>query len=373
MSQITPFLTRALLLCTLLSSACLVQAQNLPVTTTSEAARAEYDKGMTAVYNTNWPASRPHFAAAVAADPNFGMAHLWHAMASDDDRAGHMAMASKAKVTPAEADLIASVQARMNGEPKAELALVRKVANQYPKDLGLQMWLANAYMQNDDAAAALAVAQAAVALDPTFAPWYNVIGYTQMELGNDAAAEEAMKAQIKYAPQEPNPYDSYGEFLLEAGRLEEAKVQYDKAIAVDPAFDPNRVGQARVAVEMATRRYAQASVAKDIDALVATYYKQATLLPPGAAEVTGHDDIRAYLTQLRTQDIKEMDIETVDFMRIEDTAIHRAKLTLTLPNGATEEGKVMLLWGLDNEGKWLCFRSIWNWDTDSSTTATAGK
>ncbi|MBZ9631928.1 hypothetical protein LB465_14155 [Salegentibacter sp. LM13S] len=58
----------------------------------------------------------------------------------------------------------------------------------------------------------------------------NLLGYKlMMEDKNLDAAEKVFQAQIEEYPQEANPYDSYGDLLLEKGEKEKAKEQFKKA------------------------------------------------------------------------------------------------------------------------------------------------
>ena len=59
----------------------------------------------------------------------------------------------------------------------------------------------------------------------------NVLGYRLLNGDNDAdAAAMVFKAQVQEHPDEPNPYDSYADALIEKGNDEEAMKQLDKSI-----------------------------------------------------------------------------------------------------------------------------------------------
>jgi tetratricopeptide (TPR) repeat protein len=80
------------------------------------------------------------------------------------------------------------------------------------------------------------------AIDPEWAPPYNMIGYAERHLGNDEAAEEAFRKYIELIPDEPNPYDSYAEFLMRVGRFDESIEYYRKALENEPQFVASYVG-----------------------------------------------------------------------------------------------------------------------------------
>ncbi|MDX1761396.1 MAG: hypothetical protein R3218_04505, partial [Christiangramia sp.] len=75
----------------------------------------------------------------------------------------------------------------------------------------------------------------------------NVLGYRLLNDENDAdAAAVVFKAQIEEHPNEPNPYDSYADALIEMGKDEEAMTQLNKSIellkgAEDNDFNDNLI------------------------------------------------------------------------------------------------------------------------------------
>jgi len=64
--------------------------------------------------------------------------------------------------------------------------------------------------------------------------FYNRYGYYLLQEEKIDKAIEMFKKQVALAPDQPNPYDSLGEGLQAAGRLEEALVQYKKASELNP-------------------------------------------------------------------------------------------------------------------------------------------
>jgi len=70
----------------------------------------------------------------------------------------------------------------------------------------------------------------------------NQLGYQIMMEAKDLdAAEKVFLAQIKTYPNEANPLDSYGEFLMKKGKNEEAKKYFKKSVAAIEAMnDPSQ-------------------------------------------------------------------------------------------------------------------------------------
>ncbi len=353
-------MTRLLLLAlTLLLAAPLALAQRMPVTTTSDAARAEFMLGVTALGHVNNAAAVVHFDAALAADPSFAQAHLYRAVATGEDRDEHLRLAAAGRASDGERQLAESYVAGRDGDGDRELTLLTGLAEQFPDDPVLWLWLANTQTGNGDSAAGATAARRGIAADPSFAPLYNTLGYAEMARDDMAAAETAFRDYVRLAPDEANPYDSYGEFLLNAGRLDEAEAQYERALTKNAAYDPDRVGLARVGIAKSDLRFEQAVAAGDADAIAALYVRNAVILPPDSPPIQGRDAIRDYMAGLVASGIRGVDIETVEVIRFDDVAIERADLTITLPGGAVEHGKSLVVWALV-DGEWLYVRDMWS-------------
>jgi tetratricopeptide (TPR) repeat protein len=68
------------------------------------------------------------------------------------------------------------------------------------------------------------------------------MGYAARAAGRFDEAEQAFRKYIEVLPSEPNPYDSYAEFLMKMGRFDESIVQYRKALEADSTFNASYVG-----------------------------------------------------------------------------------------------------------------------------------
>jgi tetratricopeptide (TPR) repeat protein len=68
------------------------------------------------------------------------------------------------------------------------------------------------------------------------------MGYAYRQVGDYDNAEKAFQKYIQLIPNDPNPYDSYGELLLKMGRFDDSIVQYRRALAIDPHFLASHMG-----------------------------------------------------------------------------------------------------------------------------------
>ena len=112
--------------------------RKIALTTTSEAARADYLKGRTLAENLRLEDSRQYFRSAIAKDPNFAMAHLSLANSSPTgteffEHLGHAAKLAD-KASPGERLTIKGAEAGANGDPAGQLELYQKLVADYPKD-----------------------------------------------------------------------------------------------------------------------------------------------------------------------------------------------------------------------------------------------
>lgn len=352
-------MTRLLLLTALLVSASLSHAQRMPVSTVSDAARAQFDLGVTALGHIEYERAAEHLEAAIAADPDFAVAHLYRAMASPEGRDEHLRLAAEGRASDAERQLIESYRAVLDGDRDQQIALLADLAARFPDDPVLWLRLANAYAAQGDATAAATVARRGLAADRFYAPLYNTLGYAELRRGNMLKADGAFRSYILRAPDEPNARDSYSEFLLAVGRLDLARIQYEMAIAMDPSFDPERRGLARIGIAMSNARFEQAVADGDADALASLFADGAVLMPPDAPPIQGRDAIREYLSGFVGSGADGLTIETVEVARFDDIAIERADLTVRMGEEVLDHGKSLAVWALVGD-EWLYVRSMWS-------------
>ena len=76
--------------------------------------------------------------------------------------------------------------------------------------------------------------------DPQYYGFYNNYGYFLLNQKQYDKAIDKFKKQVELAPDKANPYDSLGDAYRAAGKIEQAKQQYKKALQIDPNFEPSR-------------------------------------------------------------------------------------------------------------------------------------
>jgi len=218
----------------------------IPVTTSSEDAKKEFLAGQSLVDRTLWLQSISHFESAIAKDPNFAMAYLRLAQASQTAKPFlenlKKAVALSDKASKGERLMILAYEAGVNGNRVKEKVFYDTLVAAYPKDERAHLALGGYYDGQQEYARAVEHYKKAAELDSVFPSPYNSLGYVYKAMGQDADAERAFKKYIALIPNDPNPYDSYAELLMKMGRFDESIAQYEKALALDPNFVSSHIG-----------------------------------------------------------------------------------------------------------------------------------
>jgi tetratricopeptide (TPR) repeat protein len=221
-------------------------AGKIHASTVSNEALELYREGQTLQDNLRRTEAFARFERAIEHDPEFALAHLGAAQTSPSGSAlfTHLERAIQLADLASEGEkhLIYTFAAAVNTDPVAQERHARALVETHPQDERAHLVLGNLFFGRQDYAQAVEHYRAAIAIDPSFAPPYNQLGYSHRFLGDYAAAEEAFEAYIALIPDEPNPYDSYAELLMKAGRFEESIEQYRKALERDPGFVASQIG-----------------------------------------------------------------------------------------------------------------------------------
>jgi tetratricopeptide (TPR) repeat protein len=218
----------------------------IPVTTSSEEARKEFTQGRDMAERLLAQDSLQHFDKAISLDPNFALAELGRANASQSAKEffDHLkkAVDLSGKASEGERLLILATQAGANGEAVKQKEQLDKLVAAHPNDERAHFQLGGYHFGQQDFTQAIEHYKKATELAPSYSPAYNILGYAYRQNGDYANAEQAFKKYIELIPNDPNPYDSYAELLLKMGKYEDSITQYRKALSIDPNFINSRNG-----------------------------------------------------------------------------------------------------------------------------------
>jgi len=224
-------------------------AQNeMPVTTNSKDALQAFIHGREYTENLNFDEANQFFDRAISLDPDFAMAYLYNAQTLGSLSVSHKnlekAYSLSDKVSSGEKAFIQYYVAQSDGDVQKMEAALNKLLTSYPKDKWIQSLAGRHYYSRSDYATAIEHLHKTLAIDKNFAPAYNMLGYSEMAKGDYPAAEKAFQSYITLIPDNPNPYDSYGELLLKEGKYDASIHQYENAIGKDPHFTSAYLGMA---------------------------------------------------------------------------------------------------------------------------------
>jgi tetratricopeptide (TPR) repeat protein len=226
----------------------------IPVTTSSEEAKKEFQQGRDMAERLLAQDSLQHFDKAISLDPTFALAELGRANASQSAKEffDHLkkAVDLSGKASEGERLLILATQAGANGEAVKQKEQLDKLVAAHPNDERAHFNLGGYYFGQQDFAQAIEHYKKATELAPNYSPAYNILGYAYRQNGEYANAEQAFKKYIELIPNDPNPYDSYAELLLKMGKYEDSITQYRKALSIDPNFINSRNGIAAALMYM---------------------------------------------------------------------------------------------------------------------------
>lgn len=255
------YVKRVLVLCAaaILASACAreqaddeattAEAQpsgKVPVTTVSEDARDLYLQGLSMFDGVRITEANALFREAVEIDPEF--ARAWFMLAQSALSTAEFfdavanARASAANASSGEQGMIQALVAGSENDQDGQLAAWNSLVNDYPDDERVHFFIGTVYFGRQNYADAEQHFSKATEINPQFASAYNMLGYSRRNTENFVAARRAFEQYIELTPDEPNPYDSYAELLLEMGEYDESIENYRKALEIDPHFTASYTG-----------------------------------------------------------------------------------------------------------------------------------
>jgi tetratricopeptide (TPR) repeat protein len=216
-----------------------------PLTTKSPEARRLVDEALTQyIDHVAQPEAIASLRKAVAADPQFAMAHELLAQISLDSAEQvaeqQKAFAARRYASPVERTTIQWYQDAAQHKMIPAITNMNDVIRQYPQDK-LVVWMASWWlMTQTQYERALAVyEQSGITDSPGL---INNMAYNYADLRQ---YDKAIVFMAKYAaslPGDPNPEDSYAEILRLAGRFEQSIQHYRAALKIDPKFYSSQFG-----------------------------------------------------------------------------------------------------------------------------------
>lgn len=237
-------LAAVVLTATVVTGALLAHRGDREWTTDSEAALAEFERGLEDHQRLYTAEAAEHFERAVELDPDFFAAKvmLLDRLQGRDDEARRAAIeaelraADRSRLNPRERLMLEHYLAMRDRDTGRAAALLHDYLERHPDDpfalnfYCLHLWQVRDFEQAERLYRRL------IEIDPNWVLAQNHLGYTAMAQGDWKRAEEQFEIYRYLAPDQANPHDSLGELLLLTGRFEEARREFEAALAIKPDF-----------------------------------------------------------------------------------------------------------------------------------------
>lgn len=216
------------------------KTSTLPVSTSSPAARKEFEHAMTHLEALRRADAVNDLRATVKRDTKFAQAYmlLSHLTHDPDEQVSTRIRAEQlaSQVTPGERLLIRWLSGVQEDKYVPAIAAMNDLLAMYPQDHRTAFLAGRWLVHQRRYAQGVFVLEHAIALFPDYPAALNELAYAYAFSGNFEKASALMERYVQLQSDQPNPYDSYGEILRAAGQYDAALDKYRMAIRVDPAF-----------------------------------------------------------------------------------------------------------------------------------------
>ncbi len=216
------------------------KTSTLPVTTGSAAARKEFEHAMADLEALRRADAVNDLRASIKRDPKFAQAYilLSHLTHDPDEEVSTRTRAQQlaAQVTPGERLLIRWLSGVQENNYVPAIAAMNDLLAMYPQDHRTAFLAGRWLVHQRRYAQGVFVLEHAIALFPDYPAALNELAYAYAFSGNIEKASALMERYVQLQPDQPNPYDSYGEILRAAGQYDAALDKYRMSIRVDPTF-----------------------------------------------------------------------------------------------------------------------------------------
>ena len=216
------------------------QDSDIPVTTSSEKARAAFLEGRTALEAGRTDQARALFDSAIEADPTFALALLYRARTATSaiewKSYVDKAISNKGSASSGEKIMIDMLSAMLNDDTEGKLELAQQLVKEYPKSARALHELADAHADMKHIDEERTTLESAIALDPSWAMPHRSLAesFTFMEPRFLAKAEEHAMKYVELQPKEAVAQITLGDVYRAQIDLEKARDAYARAADLDP-------------------------------------------------------------------------------------------------------------------------------------------
>jgi tetratricopeptide (TPR) repeat protein len=130
----------------------------------------------------------------------------------------------------------ASYTSIIERNPEKRFDILQKIAKKYPKEKRVHLYLGSYYDGQKLYYKAIQNFEQALVLAPNYGDAFNGLAYTYIDLGNFEKAIEYLNRYASASPGDVNPFDSMGDLYFRMGKLDQALIKYEEAIAIKPDY-----------------------------------------------------------------------------------------------------------------------------------------
>ena len=222
--------------------------KTMPLTTSSPKARELYKQAVTDFENFYMERANVGWRAAIAADPNFALAHACIAFYSrnpeEADAARAKAKALEPQVSPGERLMIEWIINSQENNSLAGIAAMNDMVAMFPKDKHLLYMVGYWNLMQGNSDPAQKMLERTLTIDKNFPAALNELSYTYARQREFDKALATLDRYVALLPNQPTPQHSYGEILMMAGHFEQAIEHFRLALKIDPQFAFSQLGLA---------------------------------------------------------------------------------------------------------------------------------
>jgi tetratricopeptide (TPR) repeat protein len=267
----------------LLSYSQSAKKDKMPATTSSKSALASYNEALKYFEDAARGKGIELLQKSLIDDPDFFMANYYLAFINLGNKEklsqyGNAAVNCKAKLSEAE-KLLKNTIEKFIAKMDADVTDIgKKLVEMYPKDVFAYYVLSKFQDIVGDKNGSHETLLKALEITENPAPVYNMLGYSYMSLNQNDKAEAAFNKYIELAPDNPNVYDSKGDYYMNIKDYGKAYDTYMKAYALDTQWGLKKAQKAKqlegkeaskAAVNVLLDKYDSAFKAKDAPTLIA--------------------------------------------------------------------------------------------------------
>ena len=289
------------------SSSAIAQSKGeMPFTSSSANANKLLRNAWVALADFRMEEANEYTQKVLQEDPECAMAYASLFTEDSEEAWKNLQMAENMKLSEDERLFLTAIKAKRENRPNQ--AYLEPLIKKYPSDYYLHVW---SMFHDTESDHAINTGETIIRKKPKFAPAYNMLGYLYMNKNDMAKAGMFFDKYIALRPDLANPYDSKGDYLMHAGKIQEAIPLYEKAASMGMTPSMSKAESAKLqlkfpkpsnedakAMEQMLLAATAATKNGDVDALLKDYSEHAVEIHGNQIANVGLPNVRKRVTNM---------------------------------------------------------------------------